>query len=361
LIDLIPEECQDIAINDGWVPVFCDEFETSMGASIVDPDKWIYDVGTGNWGWGNNEDQTYTYRDSDNIKVEDGYLKIIALRENFNGKEYTSARIKSKTNLSWTYGKIEMRAKLPAGRGTWAAFWMLPRNSTYGGWPDSGEIDIMEYVGYDKNMIHGAVHTDRFNGTNNRGDSVRPSFDVETEFHNYSVIWEAGKIEWFVDDVSFAVVEFDPNLNRNSFQYPVNVDWPFDKPFYIILNLAIGGNWGGALGIDDTIFPTEFVIDYVRVYQKDYVSNDLTPPGMPTNVRTLYKSGTTAFLTWTPSVDDQQIKQYWVYVNGIFTKFTSVWGVQLTNLPVGADNLISIIAEDYAGNLSPSFDTIVTT
>ncbi|MCK7486701.1 MAG: glycoside hydrolase family 16 protein [Bacillus subtilis] len=115
LLDQIPEECQDITLNDGWIPVFCDEFETSMGASIVDPDKWIYDVGTGNWGWGNDEDQTYTYRDPDNIKVEDGTLKIIALRENFNGKEYTSARIKSKTNLSWTYGKFEMRAKLPSG------------------------------------------------------------------------------------------------------------------------------------------------------------------------------------------------------------------------------------------------------
>ncbi|MCK7486702.1 MAG: glycoside hydrolase family 16 protein [Bacillus subtilis] len=132
---------------------------------------------------------------------------------------------------------------------------MMPRNSSYGGWPKSGEIDIMEYVGYDKNMIHGAVHTERFNGTNNRGDSLRTLFDVENEFHTYSVIWEAGKIEWFVDDVSFAVVSYDPNLSRNSFLYPVNVDWPFDKPFYIILNLAIGGNWGGAQGIDTTIFP----------------------------------------------------------------------------------------------------------
>lgn len=358
LVDLIPEECLELEIVDGWVPVFCDEFEESFGTSILDPDKWVFEQGTGIGGWGNNEDQYYTYRDADNAKIEDGSFKIIALRENMGGMEYTSSRVRNRPGNEWTYGKFVMRAKQPSGRGTWSAFWMMPRNSSYGGWPRSGEIDIIEYVGYDKNMVHGAIHTERFNGTNNRGGSRLSLIDMETQWHEYSVIWEPGKIEWFFDGVSYNVETYDPNLSY-SYRYAVNVDWPFDKPFYIILNLAIGGNWGGVQGIDNTIFPATYEIDYVRVYQQDYATGDTEAPGLVRTVRTLLREGTTAYVTWQAATDNRAVRQYLIFIDGVYVKSTSVWGVQLTNLTPGVDHFVSIIAEDYAGNLSGSFDIVV--
>ena len=358
LVDQIPAECADLEIVDGWVPVWCDEFETSYPTTILDSAKWVFEQGTGSGGWGNNEDQYYTYRDQDNAKVEDGLFKIIAIRENMGGMQYTSSRVRTRPGNEWTYGKFVMRAKQPSGRGTWSAFWMMPRTNTYGGWPRSGEIDIVEYVGYDVNRVHGAIHTERYNGTNNRGGSRLSLISLETQFHEYSVIWEPGRIEWFFDGVSYNVETYDPNLSY-SYREAVNVDWPFDRPFYIILNLAIGGNWGGAQGIDNTIFPASFEIDYVRVYQQDHAYGDTEAPSLPRTVRTLLREGTTAYITWQASTDNRAVRQYLIFVNGVYVKATSVWGVQLTNLTPGTDHLVSIVAEDYAGNLSSSFDLIV--
>jgi len=367
LADLVPAECQEIEIVDGWIPVFCDEFEESFGESIIDPNKWVYEVGTGNWGWGNNEAQYYTYRRSENTKVEDGVLKIIALNESFGGKQYTSTRLRNRNGVEFLYGKIEMRAKIPFGRGTWPAFWMMPRNSVYGGWPRSGEIDIMEHVGYDMNRIHGTIHTERYSGVNGRGGSANilvsqgliPPIDVVNQFHVYSVIWEEGKITWYFDGHPFYTVGFDPNYARSSYLYPTNVDWPFDQPFYIIMNLAIGGEWGGALGIDNTIFPQTFTIDYVRVYQKDYYTGDQETPSMISNLRTLHKTATTAYLTWNQATDDLRVRNYLIFVNGRLVKTTSLWGIQLTGLTAG-DHYIQIFTEDYAGKLSDAFETYIT-
>ena len=367
LMDQIPTECQHIPIESGWIPVWCDEFEESFGESIVDPNKWVYEVGTGNWGWGNNEAQYYTYRDPDNTKVEEGFLKIIALRENFGGKEYTSTRLRTRLGTEFKYGKFEMRAKLPFGRGTWVAFWMMPRNSVYGGWPASGEIDIMEHVGYDMNVVHGTIHTDRFNGTNGRGGSTRSlitsgqiaPFSVVNDFHTYGVEWEEGKITWFFDGLAYASVSYDPNLARNSYLYPTNIDWPFDQAFYLILNFAIGGQWGGAQGIDNSIFPQTFTIDYVRVFQKEYVVGDQENPSMISNFRVLHKTSSTAYITWNEATDDMRVKGYLVFVDGQLKKTTDLWGTQLTGLLPG-DRFISIYAEDYAGNLSEVFETVIT-
>lgn len=216
----------------------------------------------------------------------------------------------------------------------------------------------MEFVGYDPSRVHGTIHTERNFGANARGGSRVSLISQTTEFHEYSVIWEPGRIEWFFNGVSYNVENYDPNFNY-SFRHAVNVDWPFDKPFYIILNLAIGGNWGGVQGVDNTIFPTSYEIDYVRVYQQDHASGDTEAPSLPKTVRTLLREGTTAYITWQPSTDNRAVRQYLIFVDGVYVKSTSVWGVQLTNLTPGIDHFVSIMAEDFAGNLSESFDVIV--
>lgn len=244
---------------DGYELIWNDEFNND---GLPDSENWGYDVG--DHGWGNNELQEYTAEDPKTARVEDGKLIITAFLINeSSSKTYRSARLVTRGKHAWKYGRIEMRAKLPGGTGVWPAFWMLPEEWTYGNgsWPDNGEIDIMEYVGYDPNVIHGTVHTDERNhmqGTQ-AGASVNVS-GVENEFNVYTLEWDSEMISIYIDDYKY--FEY-PNEGRG-WEY-----WPFDKEFHIILNTAIGGNWGGAQGVDDSIFPQEFVIDYVRVYKEE--------------------------------------------------------------------------------------------
>ena len=188
-----------------WRPVWSDEFDTP---GLPDPAKWSYDVG--GHGWGNRELQFYTEGRRENARVEDGRLIIEARREDWEGRPYTSARLNSKA--SWTYGRIDVRAKLPRGRGTWPAIWMLPVRGEYGkgGWPDNGEVDIMEHVGFDPGVVHGTIHSRAYN-----------------------------------------------HVDRTQ----------RGKSFRNLLNVAVGGNWGGQKGVDDSIWPQRFEIDYVRVSQ----------------------------------------------------------------------------------------------
>lgn len=364
LIDLIPDECSDIAIVDGWVPTWCDEFEAALPTTIIDPTKWTYHTGGG--GFGNQELQYYKNADPDNIAIRDGALVITALKEVYSTNNYTSTKLWTQATQSFKYGKIEMRAKLPSGRGTWPAFWMMPKTSKYGGWPDSGEIDIMEHVGYDMNTVLGTLHTERFNGTNGRGgntDSLIPntvaSIDVANTYHTYGIIWNEERIEWYFDGFLFGTVEAD-QFWGSGYSADPSVDWPFDQQFYLILNLAIGGTWGGAQGVDDTIFPATLTVDYVRVFQQDYVTGDSEIPSTIRMPRVHWQSGSQAFIAWTPATDDLRVKYYYVYVNGVMAKKTSVNAVLLINLRVSFDNIVTVIAEDYAGNLSDSFDMIVT-
>ncbi len=236
------------------VLVWQDEFN---GSGLPDEEKWGYDVG-GN-GWGNNELQYYTQADTNNARVEDGKLIIEAHKETYSNNDYTSARLITKNKGDWKYGRFEIKAKVPAGRGTWPAIWMLPTDWEYGGWPSSGEIDIMEYVGYQPNTIHQSVHTQEYNHLN--GTEITNSSNVETaeeEFHLYTIEWNEDKIDFFVDGRLRLTFE-----NEGSWQ-----KWPFDKRFHLLLNVAIGGNWGGAQGVDDSIFPVQMEVDYVRVYQQ---------------------------------------------------------------------------------------------
>lgn len=239
-----------------WKLVWADEFSVN---GLPDSTKWGYDVG--GHGWGNQEKQYYTANRYENARVENGMLYIEARRDFYQGHEYTSARLVSKNKGDWTYGKFEIRAKLPSGRGTWPAIWMLPTQWTYGngGWPDNGEIDIMEHVGYNPGVIHASIHCNTYNHTIQTQKTATIQVpDASKAFHTYSLIWSKDKIEIFVDDRLY----FTYANEGTGWQV-----WPFDKDFHLLLNIAVGGTWGGAQGIDNNIFPQQMVIDYVRVYQ----------------------------------------------------------------------------------------------
>jgi beta-glucanase (GH16 family) len=230
--------------------IWQDEFD---GNGLPDASRWDYEVGLIR----NNERQYYTRSRLENARLEGGMLVIEAHKEAFQGAAYTSASLTSRAN--WTYGRIEVRAKLPKGRGTWPAIWTLGTNIRNAGWPACGEIDIMEHVGFDPGRVHANIHTTAYNHVNrtNKGNSIVVSRPDE-EFHVYSITWTATAIEAFVDGQRYFTFAKEPGGD------PV---WPFDKPQYLILNLAIGGSWGGQQGIDEEAFPTRYTIDYVRVYQ----------------------------------------------------------------------------------------------
>lgn len=236
--------------------VWADEFE----GNEPDSTKWQAYVGDGCpglCGFGNHELQYYTDQ-PENVRISDGKLIITAIHDSVENSAYSSAKLMTKGIANWQYGRVEVMAKLPKGRGTWPAIWMLPEENTYGGWPRSGEIDIMEHVGYNQGKIYGTVHTQSFNhmqGTQ-KGDSIMVA-DAAEIFHEYAIEWTADRIEWFIDDEKYHTFE---NTGKNP------DDWPFDQPFHLILNLAVGGDWGGSRGIDASIWPQSMEIDYVRVY-----------------------------------------------------------------------------------------------
>jgi len=233
-------------------PVWADEFDVD---GSVNPNKWTFETGAS--GWGNNEKQYYT--DGQNVEVSGGTLKIFAKKESRDGADYTSSRLITRAKGDWTYGRFESRIKLPTGKGLWPAFWMLSTDNTYGNWPKSGEIDIMENVGYDPFKVHVSVHTEAYNhvaGTQKTRDTTCTT--VQSDFHKYRVDWTPFAVRGYFDDAK--VFEFT-NQNAGYSKYP------FNNRFFIILNLAVGGNWGGALGIDDSIFPAKMEVDYVRVYK----------------------------------------------------------------------------------------------
>jgi beta-glucanase (GH16 family) len=235
--------------------VWSDEFDYT---GIPDTTKWNYDLG-GNNGWGNNELQVYT-RLLQNIRVDQGNLIIEAHNDSIEGKAFSSARIVSKGKGDWLYGKIEVRAKLPYGRGTWPAIWMLPTDWEYGGWPTSGEIDIMEHVGFNQGSVHGTIHTASYNHIKHTEKSGLVSIpDAADNFHVYAINWTKDKIEFFVDNTLYYTAQKSKN---DTFK-----EWPFDKKFHLLMNIAVGGNWGGKEGVDKSVWPQKMEIDYVRVYQ----------------------------------------------------------------------------------------------
>jgi beta-glucanase (GH16 family) len=245
-----------------WTLVWADEFDYT---GLPDSTRWGYDVG--GHGWGNQELQFYTERRPENARVEGGRLIIEARRDGWEGHEYTSARLVTKGKGDWTYGRFEARAKLPSGRGTWPAIWMLASQRSYGEayWPDNGEIDIMEHVGWDPDMVHSSVHTRAYYhsiGTQ-RTDTIQVP-TARTEFHLYAVEWTPEEIRAYVDDQHYFTFR-NERLTDPAADYK---EWPFDHPFHLLLNIAVGGSWGGVRGVDPTIWPQRMEIDYVRVYRR---------------------------------------------------------------------------------------------
>jgi len=233
--------------------VWSDEFNYT---GLPDSTKWNYDVG--GHGWGNHELQYYTHKKLNNARVEKGHLIIEARKEKTEKNEYSSARLVTKGKGDWTYGHIDVRARLPKGLGTWPAIWMLASVSPLK-WPDDGEIDIMEHVGYNQGVIHASAHTKKYFhsiGTQKTATTLVP--DCSEAFHLYSLDWDAESITMLVDGKAYFTFK-----NEHSGKEA----WPFDKPFHLLLNVAVGGDWGGQKGVDEKIYPLRMEVDYVRVYQ----------------------------------------------------------------------------------------------
>ena len=234
--------------------VWSDEFNTP---GHPDTTKWAYNIGTGSDGWGNNELEYYT-NSNNNARVENGNLIIEARKENLGGQNYTSARMLTQGKADWTYGRFEIRAKLPAGVGSWPAIWMLGSNIDQVGWPACGEIDIMEHVGKSLNEIHWSAHSKLYNWPKGTQKTAKAFInDVTTSFHVYTLDWSKKEMKFYVDNVLYLTVE---NENKSDEYYP------FVAPQFLLLNLAVGGGFGGPK-VDDSIFPIRMEVDYVRVYQ----------------------------------------------------------------------------------------------
>ena len=228
-------------------------WEENFSEPVLNESVWNFELGDGCpnlCGWGNNERQVYTTK---NHEIKNGNLIIHAKKE---GNSYTSTKITTKDKKIFQYGRMEARAKLPVGHGIWPAFWMLGQNISQVGWPKSGEIDILEYIGREPHMVFTTLHTQDSHG--NTINTKKTSFpNIEEGFHVFALDWTKDKMDFFVDDI--LVYTFQPEIkNENT--------WPFDKPFYFILNVAIGGNFGGP-AVDDTVFPQDFIVDFIKVYQ----------------------------------------------------------------------------------------------
>lgn len=235
-----------------WVLQWSDEFD----GPNIDSNKWWFQTGNGQGGWGNNELEYYTDR---NAWIQDGNLIIQANQENYEGFQYTSSKLVTKGKFSTVYGKFEVRAKLPSGQGMWPAFWLLGDNIDQVGWPACGEIDIMEAVGKDPNNNHGSLHAPGFDIT---GSYNIPN-GVSSDFHVYGVNWQPDNIQFYVDDNVYATFTADQARAQGG-------EWVFNgKNMWMILNLAVGGNWPGAPD-GSTQFPQQLVVDYVKVWQADW-------------------------------------------------------------------------------------------
>jgi beta-glucanase (GH16 family) len=240
-----------IFVGDQLQLVFSDEFNVD---GSPDSTKWGYDIGRGDNGWGNGEEQYYTNR-TENVNVADGYLTITAKRENYEGAEFTSARMLTEGKFDFTYGKVEVRAKLPEGGGTWPAIWMLGSSIRTVGWPNCGEVDIMEHVGNNLGTVQSAIHSpSSYGNTSNVGSQVVEN--VTTQFHVYAVEWTENEMIFTVDDVEH--YRYAPTTINSS-------TWPFNANQFIILNVAMGGGLGGT--IDSNFTESSMIVDYVRVYQ----------------------------------------------------------------------------------------------
>lgn len=246
----------------GYQLVWSDEFAQD---GLPDATKWVYDIGSNRTGWANAELQYYAQARRENSRIENGTLIIEARREDTRafadngGQRYTSARLITRGLKSWKYGFFEIKAKLPCQRGSWPAIWMLGDTPDID-WPDVGEIDIMEHVGFDPGVVHASVHTKAYNHIINTHRTATVTIpDACTAFHRYQLTWTADEILIGRDDRNFFSFKKASRANHDA--------WPFDAPQFLLLNIAVGGTWGGEKGVDDAAFPMRMEIDHVRVHQ----------------------------------------------------------------------------------------------
>jgi beta-glucanase (GH16 family) len=253
---------EPLAVPKGYRLVWRDEFERP---GAPDPRRWAYDTGRNKEGWYNNELQYYAAERRENVRVQGGRLILearkerLAARSDFGGQDYASGKLVTRGLADWKYGFIEVRARLACGRGVWPAIWMLSSDAR-GGWPEMGEIDIMEHVGWDPGRVHGTVHTKAYNhvaGTQKGSNTLVP--DACTAFHDYQLDWNADRLLIGIDGRAHMRFDNDKKGDRAT--------WPFDAPHWLLLNVAVGG-WGGQKGIDDAAFPARMEVEYVRVWQR---------------------------------------------------------------------------------------------
>src|SRR4051812_49290751 len=250
------------AVEKQWVLVWSDELNGNDGA-LPDPDKWVLETGGG--GWGNKELETYTNR-AVNAQQKNGSLVITAQKEKYKGRdkierEYTSARLKTQGKFEQAYGRVEARIKIPFGQGIWPAFWMLGSDIAEVGWPNCGEIDIMENIGKEPTVVHGTIHGPGYSGDAGIGSpfSLADGKKFAEDFHVYAVEWEPTQLRFFVDDHLYAT--------RTPSDLPQGAKWVYDHKFFVILNIAVGGGWPGNPD-KTTTFPQQMLVDYVRAYQR---------------------------------------------------------------------------------------------
>jgi beta-glucanase (GH16 family) len=247
-----------IDTREGWELIWSDEFD----GDSINPANWTYDIG--GWGWGNGEAQYYTDR-PENARVENGLLVIEARQEKYEDKYHTSARLITQGLQAFQYGRIEARMKVPEGAGLWPAFWMLgndfsrnPDDPFDSNWPHIGEVDIMEYLGREPDLVMGTAHGPGYSGAGGLGRWNRQDYDIADDFHTYAVEWSENEITWFYDGEPYYTLTPEIVGER---------EWVFNKEFFLLLNLAVGGQFAGTIGLD-TKFPANLYVDYVRVYQQ---------------------------------------------------------------------------------------------
>ena len=310
----------------------------------IDNTRWEREIHEA--GWTNEELQYYTNK-IENSYIKDGKLIIKAIKEQYGNAQYTSARLASKT--SWLYGKFEIKAKLPTGNGMWPAIWLMPKDSLYGEWPQSGEIDIMENVGKEPEWIHGSLHSSKYNFRN--GNQVTAKTEVPTnssEYHTYGVIWTPEYIEFLVDDVPYLKHSYDSEKEPSKWEA-----FPYDKPYYLLLNVAVGGNWGGK--VDDTILPQTMCVESVKVYDLGFTKYDKIQPNEPTGVKFLDN-----VISWDYCYDNVAVKEYKVSLDNGTTLTSSKNYIVLNPIDTIGVTFGSVSAIDYAGNSSSSISVQIT-
>lgn len=333
-----------------WDLVWNDEFAQADGTS-PDSSKWGFNIGTGSGGWGNNEWQYYTSR-TNNARIEGGNLIIEARQESYSGSSYTSARLLTQGKWSWTYGRIEARIKIPRTQGIWPAFWMLGTNINSVGWPACGEIDIMENIGREPTLVHGTIHGPGYSGGSaiGRPYALPGGAPFADDFHIYAVEWTTNQIKWFVDGTQF--------FSATPAILPSGTTWVFAQPQFLLLNVAVGGNWPGYPDAT-TIFPQQMLVDYVRVYTFAATSVPDAPTGPGATA-----GGTQVVLSWSPSAGATNYNvKFSTTDGGPYTPIASTTATTYTNtgLANGTTYYYVVSAVNSFGEGSNSVQVAATT